>query len=83
MHHNWYHEDGWHHREDPYGVVPVGYWCKNLMGRVLGFCSPAGKAKKHLMVVITRTSNTGVECFTTAAYLTVLADYLKNRKETK
>lgn len=65
---NWYVEDGWHHKEDPHGILPVGF--KSRHGQVLGFCSPAGPGPKKLMVVVDRNGPT------TMRYLDCLKEYL-------
>lgn len=64
--------DNWHHIEDPHKVVPNGFSTNTYT--VIGFCSPAGKEIKRLMVNI-RYSN-GAE--TTRDYLNVLKDFLNS-----
>jgi len=67
---NWYTDDGWHHKEDPHGILPVGF--KSRHGQVLGFCSPAGPGFKRLMVVVERGGGA-----TTMRYLDALREYLE------
>lgn len=61
--------DNWHHKKDPYGVIPVGFVGPGYL--VLGFSSPAGKGLKSLMVIV-HYSDYGT---TNLNYLTVMRDF--------
>lgn len=72
----------WSYKQDPHGIVPTGYHSSRNHYTVRGFCAPAGKEPKWLMVYIKYDGDRCAGHSTTLKYLSVLYDYFNSLDHT-